>query len=374
MEKIKILHVITRLILGGAQENTILTCEGLQAGGRYDVTLISGPALGPEGSLEERARRGGYRFVVLDQMRREIHPWRDLVSFLKLFWFCVRERPSIVHTHSSKAGVVGRFAAWFAGVPTIVHTVHGLAFHPFQSHFENYSYRCLEWLAGLVTDRMVFVGEAMRRASLKARMTSVDRGRVVYSGIEVAPYLNGAPPAGNTIAMIARLAPLKGHRELLEAFERLVKRGLDARLLLIGDGELRSELERWVSEHGLKDRVTFTGLVTPDRIPKLLRTAAVVAHTSFREGLPRACVEGLLAGRPVVAFDFDGAREVVVDGETGYLLSKPDSDLLAERLELLLRDPDRARAMGQKGRERVLERFDARSMVRDLDRMYRQVV
>jgi glycosyltransferase involved in cell wall biosynthesis len=260
-------------------------------------------------------------------------------------------------------------------VPKIVHTVHGLAFHPFQSHLENYSYRCLEWLAGLVTDRMVFVGDVMRRASIRARMTTGARARIVFSGIEVDAFMNGraAESGRTTIAMIARLAPLKGHRELLEAFEKLVSRGLDVELLLIGDGGLRMELESWVRERRLSGRVTFTGLVSPEEIPKYLKRSSIVVHTSFREGLPRACVQGLLAGLPVVAFDFDGAREVVLDGETGYLIPRADVALLADRLEHLVRNPDRAREMGRRGRELVRERFDARTMVRRLDAIYSEI-
>jgi glycosyltransferase involved in cell wall biosynthesis len=376
--RIRIDHVITRLILGGAQENTVLTCEGLHALPGYDVRLITGPPLGPEGDLLRRARAGGYPVVVVDAMRRSIHPWRDLVSFVALVRLFRERRPHIVHTHSSKAGILGRAAARLAGVPVVIHTIHGLPFHEYQSAAESAVYRLLEQLCGAMADALVCVGEVMRRKAIAARLAPPSRFHVVYSGMEVDRFRDGPPEARArlgfsaedvVVGVISRLAPLKGHEHLIDAARELRARWPTLRLLFVGDGALRAELERRGA--GL---VTFTGLVEPDAIPELLRAMDVVAHTSLREGLPRAVPQALLCERPVVAFDCDGAREVVIDGQTGYLVPAASTAGLRDALARVLERPDRGRGMGRRGRERFAAQFDARRMVADLDRLYRGLV
>ncbi|MHC4608362.1 MAG: glycosyltransferase family 4 protein [Planctomycetota bacterium] len=378
MGKTNVVHVITRLILGGAQENTLLTCEGLHERPGYRATLVTGPAIGPEGELFRYAESKGLRVVVIDAMRRAVHPWRDLVSFLKLFAFFRRERPDVVHTHSAKAGILGRMAARLAGVPHIVHTVHGLPFHANLSALENGLALWAEQFGALFCDRMVAVGEVMKRKAVAARLArDVD---VVYSGMRVRDFLEAPPQRearrrlgiaekAEVVTVVARLAPLKGHDHLIDAAARIRARRPDLTLVFVGDGTLRARLERRAAEAGVP--VVFAGLVEPGRIPEYLAAADVIAHASFREGLPRVAPQALLAGRPVVAFDCDGAREVVLDGVTGRLVPPGDTARLAEALEGLLARPAERRAMGEEGRRRFAERFDARRMVDRLDGIYR---
>jgi glycosyltransferase involved in cell wall biosynthesis len=371
---IRIDHLITRLILGGAQENTVLTCEGLHADPRFDVRLITGPAIGPEGELLARARGEGYEVVVLDAMRRAIHPWRDLVSLWKLWRLFRRRAPDIVHTHSSKAGILGRIAARLAGVPVVIHTIHGLPFHEYQPAVARMFYRFLERRCAALTDRIICVGEAMKEKALAAKLGRPEDIDVVYSGIEIDQFSDGPSTIRAmhafavddvVIGTVSRLAPLKGHADLLEAVKPLQEKDPKVRLLLVGDGELRQDVERAAGA-----RAVFAGMVTPDRIPEYLRAMDIVVHPSLREGLPRAVVQALLCGRPVIAVDCDGAREVVIEGETGSLVPPGSVPELTRALERMLALPDRGRALGQEGRRRFAGRFDHRVMVDRLAALY----
>ena len=164
----RIVHVITRLIVGGAQENTLLTCRGLHESGRYEVTLVTGPAIGPEGELLSQAERSGFEVVVVPQMRREIHPLRDLASLRALRRIIAERRPQIIHTHSSKAGILGRYAAHREGVPIIVHTIHGLPFHPYERWWLNRLYVWLERRAAGWSSQLVSVADAMTEQAVAA--------------------------------------------------------------------------------------------------------------------------------------------------------------------------------------------------------------
>jgi glycosyltransferase involved in cell wall biosynthesis len=185
----KIVHIITRLIIGGAQENTLLSCEGQHAAG-HEVTLITGPAIGPEGSLLERAQSAGYRVEIVDEMRRAIHPTRDFRSYRRLKQRLAEIGPDIVHTHSSKAGIIGRRAAHAAKCPAIIHTIHGLAFTASTNRFVNHAYRMLEGWVAPITDKIVCVADAMRDQSLAAGVGRPEQYVTVYSGMETRPFLH----------------------------------------------------------------------------------------------------------------------------------------------------------------------------------------
>ncbi len=372
MTKPRVVHVITRLIAGGAQENTILSCVALL--GRYEVTLVAGPPEGKEGSLVEEARRRGVATILVPELARPVRPLGDMKALVRLHRLFGRLRPHLVHTHSSKAGILGRAAAAAAGVPVVVHTNHGLPFHPFQPRAARAIYWALEKAATALTDRVVCVGEEMRRKSIAARLGPPRLFEVIPSGIETARFLAarsarerlGIPADAPVVGVVSRMAAHKGHRYLVDAAPP------DAHLLLVGDGEERAAVERRIAERGL--HATFTGHVPPEEIPDLMASIDVLAHPSLWEGLPRAPVEALLAGRPVAAFDCDGAREVVIDGVTGRLVPPESVEGLRAAIAGLLALPDRGRSMGLEGRRRCLERFDWRSAGERLDRLYRRLL
>ena len=381
----KIVHIITRLIVGGAQENTLLSCEGQHDHG-HEVTLITGPALGPEGSLMERASKYGYRIEVIDAMRRAVLPGKDYLTYRALIRRLRELKPDVVHTHSSKAGIIGRWAARRAGVPVIIHTVHGLAFTASTSHAVNTLYRLLEKWTAPITTRIVCVADAMTKQSLAARIGKPSQYVTVYSGMDTRPFLH--PPVDRAtirqqlglldehvaVGTIARLFDLKGHDDLIDLAPGLCKRYPNLRFLWVGDGSLRQKFEQRIAQLRLTDRFILTGLVQPSRVPELTGAMDILVHPSRREGLARALPQGQLAGAPVVTYDIDGNREGLIEGQTGFAVPAFDKAKLAEAMELLLAEPRRRKAMGQAGREFAIGRFDAPVMVEALERVYHEAL
>jgi glycosyltransferase involved in cell wall biosynthesis len=378
----RIVHIITRLIVGGAQENTLLSCEGQHRQG-HDVTLITGPALGPEGSLLERAQGYGYRVEVIDQMRRSILPAKDRRTYQSLVRRLGELKPDVVHTHSSKAGIIGRWAARAAEVPVIVHTIHGLAFTASTHATFNAMYRLLERRTAPITTRIVCVADAMRDQSLAANIGRREQYVTVYSGMETAPFLD-PPVARDAIrrelgisdeqivtGTIARLFELKGHDDLLDLAPRLCSHYPQLRFLWVGDGMLRAQFEGRIAAMGLKDRFILTGLVSPARIPELTNAMDIVVHPSRREGLARALPQGSLAGKPVITYNIDGAKEGVLDQQTGFVLPPFDQGALEGALGKLLEDAFLREKMGKAGRAFALGRFGAEAMIGRLEAVYR---
>ncbi len=377
----KICHVITRLILGGAQENTLLTCEGLHARG-HDVTLITGPPVGPEGELLTRARAGGYRVIVLDAMRREIHPLRDRATYRELRRLLGEIRPDVMHSHSSKAGILARKAAATVGGMKVVHTVHGLAFHRYERWWRNRVYIALERRAARRTDALISVADAMTAQALAAGIGRPEQYTTVYSGMEVEPFLNrpdeaddlrGAmdlPLGAVLVTQVSRLAELKGHEFILAAAERID----DPRVhfCFVGDGHWRARIEADIARRGLSGRFHLTGLLPPAQMPAVMHAADVLVHCSLREGLARTLPQAMLAGKPVVSFDVDGAREVV-DSDTGVLLRPKDVAGLALAVETLAASPELREKLGTAGRERCRDRFDHGRMVDRIERVYETI-
>ena len=378
-----ICHVITRLIVGGAQENTLLTCEGLHARG-HRVTLISGPTRGPEGSLVERARRGGYEFIELRELIRAVNPWMDARARRYLRMEFAQLKPDVVHTHSSKAGILGRFAARDARVPIVVHTVHGMSFNRTQPWAVRKIFAWLEQKAARRTHALVAVADAMIAQSVAAGICSAGKMQTIYSGMEVEhfdPSLCdraavraqwGIAEADDVIVVgtIARLFRNKGYEQLLPIMAAAAQRKPRLRFVWIGDGAQRAEYEAELARLGLADRTTLTGLVPPGQIRQLLPGFDILAHTSQWEGLPRTVVQAALMRVPAVAFDIDGTPEVITDGQTGRLVALNDTADFTTALLELAADADTRARMGQAGRAACLERFDWRRMVDDLEALY----
>lgn len=378
----RIMHISTRLILGGSQENTVLSCEG-QADDGHAVSLVFGPIYGPEGSLLDRARaHGGIECIETPHLIRPLQPLRDLLCRRDLRRLIRDWKPDVVHTHSSKAGILGRLAAWKERVPCVVHTIHGLAFHPYQAKWRNAIYIVSERLAARRCHRIICVADAMRDQALAAGIGTREQYVTVYSGMEVDRFLQPAWSRDSVraelkldegdfvIGTISRLAELKGHDDLLDAIGPLMRERSNVKMLWVGDGWWRPRLLRRVSEMGLRDQVLTTGLVPPDEIPKYHQAMDVVAHMSYREGLPRVVTQALLSGLPVIAYDVDGTREVCIDGETGRLLEPGDIGALAEAARGMIEHPHDRAEMGRRGRELCRQRFAASTMVRQLEEIY----
>lgn len=377
----RVTHVITRLILGGAQENTVASVLGLRQKPGLDVDLVSGPTTGSEGSIESQVAAVPGCLTVLPELVRPVHPWLDLLAYRALRRHFLDHRPHIVHTHSGKAGLLGRLAARRARVPVVIHTVHGPSFGPFQGPLANMAFVAAERLAGRLTHHFVSVAHAMSRQYLAAGIGHPSQYSCIRSGFDLAPFLNarrqpdlarrlGIQPGDFVVGKVARLFRLKGHDELFAALPALIERIPNARILLVGDGPDRPRYEAMAARPPLAGRAIFAGLVPANEVPEHLALMDVLVHLSRREGLPRVLPQALAAGVPVVAADCDGAPEICIDGETGFLVPPDATAVLVDRLADLARDPGLGQGFAACGRARVIQEFPTSRMVDDLASLY----
>jgi glycosyltransferase involved in cell wall biosynthesis len=375
------------MILGGAQENALLTVEGFNRRPGWQSLLITGPAIGPEGELLERARRNGVRVILVPEMRRAINPWLDWRSYRALKRILRSERPDIVHTHSSKAGILGRAAAKAARVPVIVHTIHGQAFHANQNALVNMLYVTLEEAAARWSDAIVTVCNTMADQAVAAGVAVRDKFVTVYSGMEVDAFLEapklraetrrrlGIPDDAPVVGKVARLFHLKGHEYVIDAMPSVLMRFPNARFLFVGDGILRNDLAARARSLGVPDSaIIFAGLVESHDVPAMISAMDLLVHCSLREGLARVLPQALLAGVPVVSFDVDGAKEVVVPGQTGWLLPPKDTRALADAIISALSDSAEAKRLASAGRDLCARLFPTDKMVSDLESLYRRLL
>jgi glycosyltransferase involved in cell wall biosynthesis len=377
----RVLHVITRLIIGGAQENTIASVLGLRRKPGLGIGLVSGPTTGPEGSLESELTQTPDLLTRVPELVRPVHPWKDCLALRHLISLFRSRRPDIVHTHSGKAGVLGRLAAARARVPIIIHTIHGPSFGPFQGPAANWLFRGAERWAAKVTTHFVSVADAMTKQYLAAGIGQPDQYTTIHSGFPLAPYLCaandpalrvklGIAPNDFVVGMIARLFKLKGHDDLFAVAPELVSQCPRLKFLLVGDGPWRERFVRRAAALRLQKHFLFAGLVPPKEVPQLIGVMDAVIQLSRREGLPRALPQGLAAAKPVVAYDCDGAGEVCRQNETGFLIRPGDLGELTRRLLQLARDAALRERLGHCGQQLVREQFSVEKMVEELWALY----
>lgn len=396
----------------------MLSCEGQLALG-HEVHLAYGPIYGPEGSMLERVkgqsdkaadreRGGGIQTHEVPHLVREISPWADWKGYNELRKLIRDIRPDIVHTHSSKAGILGRAAAWaergrslLAGQPLgVVHTIHGPPFMPVEpgdsvmrklkTGVSNRVYDLAERFAAERCHVIVSVADAMTRTFLERRIGRAGQYVTVYSGMETERFLHaqagggedrdavrsrlGLSPGDLVIGTVARLAQHKGHDDLLEALGDELRLRPGWKLLWVGDGWWSDRLKARVRDMGLEGRVVFTGLVPPERVPGLMRAMDVLVHPSTREGLPRTVPQAHLCGVMPIAYDCDGAPEAIADKSTGLLVKPGDVAGLREAVVWAAEHPDERRAMAERGRAIAAERFSAARMVDELEKVYERAL
>jgi glycosyltransferase involved in cell wall biosynthesis len=379
----KIVHIITRLIVGGAQENTLITCRLLAERG-HEVTLITGPALGPEGQLFDQTVNQKYGSYVIKEMRRPIAPIRDYISYHKIKGLLQGLQPDIVHTHSAKAGVLGRWAASnLRPRPRIVHGVHGLSFHPYQHQGLNNLYITIERRAARRTDHFVTVADAMTSQSLAVGIGADKPYTTAYSAIDESAYLEAKPAAdiqafrrqheipddAVVLVTVARLFMLKGHDYIIASAKALAKRFDKLMWLFVGNGDLSGHYQQQIQSLGLTDRFRFTGLIRPHEVPLAIKASDVLVHCSLREGLARTLPQAMLCARPAISFDVDGAREVVNDN-TGRLIEPKNVDQLTEACAELIESRELREQLGRNGLAQVKDQFAPDTMVDTIERVY----
>jgi glycosyltransferase involved in cell wall biosynthesis len=385
--RVRILRVIARLNMGGPALHVAYLTAGLRERG-YDTTLVAGSLARGEDSMAFVADARDVQIVRIDQLGREISPLRDLVATVRLAWLIRRERPDILHTHTAKAGTVGRVAALLAGQRgprIVVHTFHGHVLRGYFGPLRSWFFRLLErWLASRTT-ALIAVSPQVRDDLVALGVAPPERFAVIRLGIElgerVAPEQNGRAesrrylgigPDRFAVGWIGRMTAVKRTDDVLVAFKRLRDEGIDAVLCMVGDGPDRPDLERRAHELGIVRDTLFLGY-QEDVAPFYAAFDALVLPSS-NEGTPVSAIEALAAGRPVVATRVGGVPDVVQEGDDGFLVEPGATDDLADRLAQLARDPGLRERMGRAGRERVLPRYAVERLVDDVDRLYRSLL
>lgn len=368
------------MIWGGADENTLFTVNGLDPR-RFQVTLAVGG--GSEPTMLSRIEPH-VEVREIPELVRQISPRHDAAALIKLRRHMRERRYDIVHTHTAKGGILGRFAAWTAGVPIIIHTLHGSTFHQALDPLHYRLYWLLEKLTAGLTDRIISVGEDLKARYVRAGISSAERYDVIRSGMDLSQFRKaremgvakraevrrslGVPADAPLVGKVARLEERKGYRYFIEMAERVLQHVPGAHFVGIGAGEQLGSLAAETGRRGLADRIHFPGLRTD--IADVLASLDVVVLTSLWEGLPRVLVEAAACGIPVVTFEVEGAREIVKDGVNGYVVPSRDVVQLATRVISLLGEPARARAMGIAGSGLVYQDWTTESMVRDITAVY----
>jgi glycosyltransferase involved in cell wall biosynthesis len=278
--------------------------------------------------------------------------------------------------------VLGRLAAKLAGTPIVVHTLHSLVFHDYQPWLVNRLWWAVKMLCALLTDHFISVSSVISQKAIAAGIGRPEKFTTIYSGMELDWFLDskvdpaavrrefGIPEDAPVVGKIARLFSLKGHDQLLDAAPEIVRRHPNVRFFLIGDGLLYEHLRSRAREAGILDNFVFAGLIPRERIPEMIAGMDVVVHTSLREGLARVLPQALAMGKPCVSFDLDGAPEVVIPGETGFLVKAGDVRELADAISELLANPQLRARMGEAGRHRVDPAFRAETMVEQIASVY----
>jgi glycosyltransferase involved in cell wall biosynthesis len=363
----RVFHLITRLLKGGAEAKTIDTVLGLDG---YDFTVGYGASFDQEQVNRLQAEGINTRQFPLIQ---HYNPVTAVPAVASLARYLRQEEFDIVHTHSTEAGIIGRFAAAVAGVDNIVHTVHGVPFAEDRNPALNRFVLACERLTVGITKRMVTNADTITSEYLERGIGTLEQYTTIYSGVDVDAFRDASPATDlpgehPRIVMVARLAEGKGFNVLLDAIESL---SMESSVCIVGEGPLYGDIEHQIEERGITETVFLTGY--RDDIPSVLAASDMLVLPSFREGTPRVITEAMASGLPVIATNIAGIPEQVVEGENGYLIPTGDSAALADRLERLLEDPELREEMGMCGLERA-EQFSAETMVKNLDQLYKELL
>lgn len=372
-------HILTKLELGGAQQNTLFTVSHLDPE-KFRPILITGEP----GLLDDEARKlSGVEFHQIPYLVRKVRPLSDLLALLALTRLLRRLKPSIVHTHSSKAGILGRLAAWLAGVPVIIHSIHGFGFTRYQAWPVRRALIALECLAAKITTRFFAVSDANRQLGMEIGLFQESRCTVIRSGVDLTAIRRlevdttakkrelGLEPGRPVVGMIGPMKSQKAPLDFVRVAARVAGKRPETQFLYVGDGELREAMENEIARLDLVKSFRLAGWRRD--VPAIMRCLDVFVLTSLWEGLPRVYLEALACGVPVVGTRVDGAAEVIRDGVNGYLRAPGDVPGLADRVLFLLSNPTVAADMGRQG-ESLPQEFDIHDMVRRQEREYEQLL
>ncbi|MFC2053202.1 glycosyltransferase family 4 protein [Chloroflexota bacterium] len=383
MKPISVLQSITRLIVGGAQEH-VMYIAALLDKNRYQVDILSGPQTGMEGSLIEEVRARDIPLIIVPELVRQISPWKDFCAMTKMKRAMRNNHYVIVHTNSSKAGILGRFAARMAGVPIIIHTVHGWSFHDEMSSLTRSCYILLERQAAKFSNAIITVSNLDIEKGLSAGIGSRQQYHLIRSAIPLDEFNPskfdrdairqelGIPKDTVVVGNIGRFSHPKNPMDWLQIAVEISRAADNVHFLLVGDGPLRYEFENLLKSEGLWERTTLTGLRRD--VPRMLSVMDIFIFTSSREGLPRTIPQAMAMGIPVIANRVGGIPEVIQEGVTGYLCQPGDIYKPAEICIYLINHPIKREKVGRKGRAIAENEFSVDVMIKQTSNLYEELI
>ncbi len=378
----KIVRIISRLNIGGPALHTVLLSEALNKDGYKDI-LIYGKASALEGNMSDLAKDKNLKPLFLPELKREISLKNDLKVLFKLYFLLKKEKPDIVHTHASKAGLLGRLAAVLSGVPIKIHTFHG---HIFNGYFDSVRMRlflAIEKFLALFTDKIIVVSEQIKNDIVnKLKIVKASKCIVMPLGLDLEKFSHceemrgifrkerGISTNAVLVGIVGRLVPIKNHRMFLAVAKNIINRNLPIKVMfvIIGDGELGNALREHVKKLDIEKLVIFTGWKR--ELYSIYADLDIVSLTSLSEGTPVSLIEAMAAGRPVVATDVGGVRDLIVNGENGFLVKSNNTEDFSNKLFSLLDDKETRLRFGRRGRELAIEKYSKKRLLNDIENLY----
>ncbi len=373
------------MITGGADENTLFTIEGLNKE-KYEIDLITGEEF--DLGIINKVNNNHFDIIQIKGLKWKLNFLHDPIILLKLIKLLKGKHYDIVHTHTTKAGILGRIAAYISEVPVIVHGLHGSTFQAFNSGLLNWLLFLFEKITGRFTDAYISVSGVLSEKYIEKGIGKKENYHTVYSGMELQKFyevrkkneyrkkqkdlkiISGDFVIGN----VARLETRKGHKFLIDAFKKVIEKRKDCplKLLIVGEGNKRKNLESYVRELNLESKVIFSGY--GEDVEELMAMMDIFVLTSLREGLPRVLVQAAAVGMPSIAFNVDGVPEIIKDNYNGFLVRPRDVVQLANRIEKYIDNKELVLLHGQKGREFIKDKWSIEDMVDKIDKIYQDLV
>jgi glycosyltransferase involved in cell wall biosynthesis len=393
----KVIRIIARLNIGGPAIHTILLSHELDKRG-YKNILVKGSEGKTEGDMMYLARARGVEPVLVPELGREIGLKNDAIAFYKLYKLIKGEKPDIVHTHTAKAGTIGRLAAWLAGVPIIVHTFHGHVLKGYFGRLKSWTFIQIERILARMSTRLITLSNGLKKELIELGVGNEKKFAVIPLGLELKPFLENENNRGTfkkelglseknlLVGIVGRLVPIKGHRYFLDMANRLLEefrgqslesenkslksgvKSTEIKFVIVGDGELRQELEENAKSLGIEEDVIFTGF--RHDLKEVYADMDVLVLTSLNEGTPVSIIEAMASGKPVVANDVGGVSSLIKDNETGFLVKTHDGKALSEGVLKLMKDPDLRQKFGTNGRHSVFPKYDISHLVERIESLY----
>jgi glycosyltransferase involved in cell wall biosynthesis len=386
MEKTKVLHIITRVVNGGADENTLFTINGLDKD-KYQIDLLTGKETESE-ILKRISIENHINVYQVESLIREIDAVKDFKALMEIYKIIKDNNYQIVHTHIAKAGVLGRLAAKMAGVENIIHGVHGITFPDQIPVHKREFFKNIERFCGLFTDKFITVGEDMKQKYIKANVGKAEDYLTIRSGMELSDFIDasnnhqdkinnlkkdlGIAEDDLVVGMVSKLEPRKGYKYYIEVAEEIIGDHPEVKFLIVGNGSQFDQLKEKVKNLKLQNNIIFTGYRTD--IADVFSIFDIKILTSLWEGLPRVLVQAAATAKPIVTFDVDGAWEIVDQGENGYIVPMKDTSAMVEKLKLLIEDEKLRKEMGKKSQKKVNDSWTVENMVEETDRLYQELI